>query len=214
MENSTLPLAISLCSLGISLFTAFEHWNDKQPRLFISDTNVELFHHKTMEDTYVRFDLTLNALSSQPIPVSHASISMGTAQRYDCALHSPTPGILDGCTGHALDRNQKLNDFFGPSVRFPTTLPPSSAQHICLWLRLPNKSELLRNLEEALFSPMESEAVSSTGRIRRSRAACRDLDNELRALQKRDMSFFFRSGNCTLLASSQIDIRSSSALQD
>lgn len=198
----------SASALAVSLWNIFERWNDKQPRLFISDISVEMFHHKTLGDTYFRFDLTLNSLSNLPVPISRASVSMGKAQPCDCALHSPTPGNLDSCIGQALDRNRRLDGFFGPSVRFPATLPPSSAQHICLWLTLPSDSELRHSLEEALSSPMEFEASSSIARKPRISLASPDQNSELRVLPKHGISFLFRSGNCTLTAHALIDIRS------
>lgn len=204
------PLFISACALIISLWNAFEHWKDKQPSLFISDVNVEIFTNNNTRKAFVRLDLILNVLSSQPIPVSCASVSMGKAQPCPCSHRSPTPHTLDYCTEPALDRSRKLDDFFGPSVRFPTTLPPSSAQHICLWLSLPAESELLNNLLAASCAPIECQAESSTARRSHSSPASNHPEacaDDIRRLRERTLVVYFQSGNRTLAASALISTR-------
>lgn len=210
-------LFISAAALLLSLWNTIERWIDKQPSLFVSDVNLEVFTNDRIKKAFIRIDLTLNVLSSRPIPVSGASVSMGKAPPCICSQHSPTPHTLDYCSVRALDRNRKLDDFFGPSIRFPATLPPSSAQHICLWLSLPADSELLCTLLEASCSPMESAAASSTGhRFRNPRASLQyeEHTDELRTLRDHSLVFLFRSGNCTLAASALIDMRNSSLLPD
>lgn len=208
---------IAVASLILSVWNLFARWRDKQPRIFVSDVNVEFFENRTMQEAFVRFDLTLNVLSEQPLPISRASVSMGKAKSCDCMYRSPTPSSLDRCNEHASDRNRKLNDFFGQDIRFPTTLSPSSAQHICLWLSLPADHELLRSLQEAAFSPIVEAETSTWSKCHRILPLPRNdhgLNDEQNSLQKHCISFLFQSGNRTITASSLIDIRSSLALLD
>lgn len=209
-----LSLIISACALALSVWNAVERHVEKQPRIFVSDANVSFFNHSTMKTTYVRFDLTINSLSSEPIPISRASISMDTMQSCDCMYRSPTPHTLVMCSGHADSRNQELDDFFGPGIRLPATLSPLSAQHICLWLCLPDDHELLCALQEAAASSLRRQEESSKAHM--SHKACafhgpyiesvHSLERDILDFQKRNVLFHFQSGNRRLPTSSAIDM--------
>lgn len=209
-----LSLLVSVCALALSIWNAVERHIEKQPRIFVSDANVAFFNHTTMKTTYVRFDLTLNSMSTEPIPISRASISMDTMQSCDCMYRSPTPHTLVMCSGHADSRNQELDDFFGPGIRLPATLSPSSAQHICLWLSLQDDHELLCALQEAAALSLRRQDESSKAHISHSTCAShcssicsvQSLEREMIDFQKRNILFHFQSGNRRLTTSSVVDM--------
>ena len=210
-------LLISFVSLCVSIWTAAEVWLDKQPRLFVTDVNAEIFTNFAMSEAYIRLDLTLNVQSARPLPIYRASVSMGKGKLYACTHRSPTPRTLEQCNAHAQRSNQKLEAFFGPGIKLPATLPPSSAQHICLWLTLPIGSEFLRNLQAALAAPEESQDPSSTESKCRSSESSPHLEEEhscAHTFETHQLFFLFRSGEHTLLSSVLIDSSSSVLLLD
>lgn len=154
---------IAIAALALSIWNAFVHWNDKQPRVFLSNLFIEFFTNQTMEQVYVRLDMDIAALSSEPLPLSRAAVSMDREQWYDCESCSPRPNKLVHYGEHACTRNQSISDFFAPPIRFPATLAPSEARHMTLWLHLPYSSTLHNSLVAALaFDPEQISALSSS----------------------------------------------------
>ena len=154
---------IAIAALALSLWNAFTHWNDKQPRMFLSNLYVETFINHTAEQVYIRLDMDIAALSSEPIPLARAAVSMDKEQWYDCASCSPRPDKLVHYGMHACTQNQCISDLFAPPIRFPATLAPAEARHMTLWLHLPCNSALHNTLQEALaFDPVHASALSST----------------------------------------------------
>ena len=153
-------LVISACALALSVWNTFARWNDKQPRIFISDAYILLFGTSSFSNANIRIDLTINAMSSEPTPISHIDVSMDTRRWFCCSCCPPTPGKKKSHTEADNIQYQRADAFFGSSIRLPATLPPSSAQHICLWLTLPVEDELLSSLKEASVRNADQEESS------------------------------------------------------
>lgn len=200
-------ILISAIALAVSLWNTIERWISKQPHIFISNVFVEIFNHQTLPESYVRLDLTLNTLSSEPIPLSQASVSMGRAQPCSCMLRSPTLNVLDHCIGSACKRNRQLDSLFACETKFPTTLPPSSVHHICLWLHLHEQDELLYLLQQALAADLTASAEPSTGHTGQSLSSFPHSGSTLASAQTHQVQFLFQSGNRTLAASFPVDMR-------
>lgn len=157
---------IAIAALALSLWNTFTHWNDKRPRVFLSNLFVDTFVNHSMKTVYIRLDMDIAALSSEPIPLSRAAVSMDKEQWFDCSTCSPKPNKLMHYGEHACSQNQSISDLFAPSIKFPTTLSPSSAQHMTLWLHLPCNSELHNSLVAALAFDPERFSVSANTRYR------------------------------------------------
>lgn len=197
---------IAISALALSLWNAFARWNDKQPRVFLSNLFVETFVNQTMRNVYIRLDMDIAALSSEPIPLSRASVSMDKEQWYDCTSRFPKPDKLMHYGTHACNRNQNISDLFVQPIRFPATLSPSSAQHMTLWLHLPCNSGLHNSLMEALVLDPERSSVSASTQYR-YRTLIRSLRRTDDSMPQPHLWVRLWVGNRIVLAETAIDKR-------
>lgn len=154
---------IAISALALSLWNAFARWNDKQPRVFLSNLYVEFFPNLITSQVYTRLDMDIASLSSEPLPLSHAAVSMDREQWFECISCSPRPDKLAHYGTHACNRNQSISEFFAPPIRFPATLGPSEIRHMTLWVHHPYSNALHNSLAEGLsFDSERASALSSS----------------------------------------------------
>lgn len=201
-------LLISFVSLGLSLWNTFERWNDKQLRIFLSDLGLHAFNKEGGQLSDIRIDLTITALSELPIPISGAAISLDKERWFDCSTIPPSPNRRSVTYSEAENsRYRKVENFFGPSIRFPATLSPSSAQHICLWFSLPFEDELLSSLMVLSCSDRDDTELGILLPEESSNPCTDKSSHAYRCAKEGYLYVEFRSGNQILSSSVRIDSR-------